>query len=716
MISAADRKKLFKSKARAESSQEQPPLPTPAPSAEHAQASKKRKELSSLAEEASLSGARSPPSCLVDCGNPAFVKVVFPLKPSFLHGDYEPRRFLQSFIPPPDRMEINSAATRDLASTLLLELGSVAMRAPELVERFKWYVAEKAKVALEEAKGLDRLRKELKGVSWKGEADPTETKTNLDFQVLLDSFLVLKSLSCHWQRAAKEPPSDPEDFATRNRVNRRSRSARTPTSRQRIKNPAKYRARCLWTRSSAGASATCRVTVRRPTPEESVFDAPPGYFAIHLKSLENGFRFPLESLVTDFFKHFDFLPCQLVPNSHRYLAGFLIRCREMGVRADLERLLTLFRVAKSSGSDGGSFAALCQRQERLFRTKKESNRTWKSTFVFVSVGAASPFRDTPLSSFRRRSKPFASSKAILDTDKLCSGGPYEPGVLVNDEALAKLGFVFHDEDEPKRQVVQSQLEEGPSVLEAPASLLRQIQIPRAPQVGSCWRRGLRARQTARTGPLILRVPRELLGGRGFAEQGESFIPPPDRMEISSAATRDLASTLLLELGSVAMRAPELVERFKWYVAEKAKGEEELRRLQEHVAGLEGKLADAEERARFAEQARIAAEEKARRLDEEAEHVIEAFQTSPAFEEAALSRMDDLLKISAQTPAGQLLLFKEGQANYSLGLHRAQEVLLERIRNGKELPKPCENPEEVDSSIYYSEDEDANGGGEDTAGN
>ncbi|VFQ63115.1 unnamed protein product [Cuscuta campestris] len=204
------------------------------------------------------------------------------------------------------------------------------------------------------------------------------------------------------------------------------------------------------------------VTVRRPTPEESVFDAPPGYFAIHLKSLESGFRFPLESLVTDFFKYFDFLPCQLVPNSHRYLAGFLIRCREMGVRADLERLLTLFRVAKSSGSDGGSFAALCQRQERLFRTKKESNRTWKSKFVFVSMGAASPFRDTPLSSFRRRSKPFASSKAIAHTDKLCSGGPYVLGVLVNDEALAKLGFVFHDEDEPKRRVVQSQLEEGPS--------------------------------------------------------------------------------------------------------------------------------------------------------------------------------------------------------------------------------------------------------------
>ncbi|VFQ69201.1 unnamed protein product [Cuscuta campestris] len=83
-----------------------------------------------------------PTSRSMDCGNPAFVKVAFPLKPSFL---WEPRRFLQSFIPPPDRMEICLSATEDLASTLMLEVGSVAMRIPELVERMEWYVAEKAK-------------------------------------------------------------------------------------------------------------------------------------------------------------------------------------------------------------------------------------------------------------------------------------------------------------------------------------------------------------------------------------------------------------------------------------------------------------------------------------------------------------------------------------------------------------------------------------------
>ncbi|VFQ71366.1 unnamed protein product [Cuscuta campestris] len=323
------------------------------------------------------------------------------------------------------------------------------------------------------------------------------------------------------------------------------------------------------------------VTVRRPTPEESVFDATPGYFAIHLKSLENGFRFPLESLVTDFFKYFDFLPCQLVPNSHRYLAGFLIRCEIMIAAPD---------------------------RTKLFKSKPRSESSQERPPLPTS---------TPSAEHAQASKKHKDVSSSMEGASLSGArSPPSRSVDCGNPTFVKVAFplkpsFLHGDYEPRRFL-------------------------------------------------------------------QSFIHPPDRMEISSAATEDLASTHLLELGSVGVlrSSPQLVERFEWYVAEKAKGEEELRRLQEHVAGLEGKLADAEERARAAEQARITAEEKARRLDEEAEH---------------------------------RLLFKEGQANYSMGLHRAQEVLLERIRDGKELLKPCENPEEFDSSIYYSEDEDAAGG-------
>ncbi|VFQ85056.1 unnamed protein product [Cuscuta campestris] len=119
------------------------------------------------------------------------------------------------------------------------------------------------------------------------------------------------------------------------------------------------------------------VIVHRPTPKDSVFDAPPGFFAIHLKSLEYGFRFPLNQLVVDFFLHFNLLPCQVVPKSHRYLAGFLVRCQQTGVHPDLARFLLLFRLAKSSGcadSDSSSYPAIFQKQQKLFKVGSEEDR------------------------------------------------------------------------------------------------------------------------------------------------------------------------------------------------------------------------------------------------------------------------------------------------------------------------------------------------------
>ncbi|VFQ92784.1 unnamed protein product, partial [Cuscuta campestris] len=202
------------------------------------------------------------------------------------------------------------------------------------------------------------------------------------------------------------------------------------------------------------------VTVQRPTTEQSVFDAPPGSFAIHLKSLEYGFRFPLHQLVIDFFLHFDFLPCQVVPKSHRYLAGFLIRCQGTGVRPDLARFLLLFRLAKSSGranSDSGSYASIFQRQEKLFKTRKDSAKSWKGKFVFVSLSSGSPFRKEPLSSFRRRSAFINSDKMLEDVEMLCRGGAFEVGSIVTNDALAALEFVFLSPEETQRSI-----EEGPS--------------------------------------------------------------------------------------------------------------------------------------------------------------------------------------------------------------------------------------------------------------
>ncbi|VFQ89243.1 unnamed protein product [Cuscuta campestris] len=72
-----------------------------------------------------------------------------------------------------------------------------------------------------------------------GEVEPKETKMNLDFYVLMESFLVLKIPFSLLERAASKLESELEDFATRNKVWRRSRSGCMSVYRQRMRNPAR---------------------------------------------------------------------------------------------------------------------------------------------------------------------------------------------------------------------------------------------------------------------------------------------------------------------------------------------------------------------------------------------------------------------------------------------------------------------------------------------
>ncbi|VFQ70676.1 unnamed protein product [Cuscuta campestris] len=391
------------------------------------------------------------------------------------------------------------------------------------------------------------------------------------------------------------------------------------------------------------------VTVHRPTAEQSVFDAPPGFFAIHLKSLEYGFRFPLHQLVIDFFLHFDFLPCQVVPKSHRYLAGFLIRCQGTGVCPDLARFLLLFRLAKSSGranSDSGSYASIFQRQEKLFKTRKDSAKSWKGKFVFVSLSSGSPFRKEPLSSFRRRSAFVSSDKMLEDVETLCRGGPFEVGSIVTNDALAALGFVFLSPEETQRSI-----EESPSGEIMLSSTERmKLMFPDAPS-GNSW-----------------------------------------------APTR----SPLVYLQAM-MRMVDITQRLRICEADRSRAYVE-------IADLNEALKVAKEQARQAEErAQQLAEEAARQARNEArEQAVAEFISSGAFQDEAFARMNDLLKAWGQTDAGRAFAHSEGTQWYNLGLFRAQQVLSDRFLNGEDFPEPCDNPDELDTSIYYPSGGDAAG--------
>ncbi|VFR02775.1 unnamed protein product [Cuscuta campestris] len=483
------------------------------------------------------------------------------------------------------------------------------------------------------------------------------------------------------------------------------------------------------------------VTVHRPTPEQSVFDAPPSFFAIHLKSLEYGFRFPLHQLVKDFFIHFDFLPCQVVPKSHRYLAGFLIQCQRTGVRPDLARFLLLFRLAKSSGranSDSNSYASIFQRQEKLFKTRKDSAKSWKGKFVFVSISSGSPFRKEPLSSFCRRSACVTSDKMLEDVETLCREGPFEVGSLVTNEALAALGFVFLSPEDTQRSI-----EEGPSgeIMLSNAERVK-LMFPDAPSGNS---------QAPTSGgrpptPPVKPTPetaqkkkRKETASAADASQGSespmmkdfghlkyvkaafparvsfldrdydpetilrSFTPPTDRAKIKDIDRETLASDTFHELGSAMMRMVDMSQRLR-------ASEDDRSMAYVEIADLSEALKAAKEQARQAEErAQQLAEGAARKARQEArDQAVAKFISSGAFQDEAFARMNDLLKAWGQTPEGKAFACSEGTSWYNLGLFRAQQVLSDRFLVGIDFPEPCDNPGEFDTSIYYP-----NGG--DTAG-
>ncbi|VFQ86661.1 unnamed protein product [Cuscuta campestris] len=481
------------------------------------------------------------------------------------------------------------------------------------------------------------------------------------------------------------------------------------------------------------------VTVQRPTTEQSVFHAPPGSFAIHLKSLEYGFRFPLHLLVIDFFLHFDFLPCQVVPKSHRYLAGFLIRCQGTGVRPDLARFLLLFRLAKSSSranSDSGSYASIFQRQEKLFKTRKDSAKSWKGKFVFVSLSSGSPFRKEPLSSFRRRSAFINSDKMLEDVETLCRGGPFEVGSIVTNDALAALGFVFLSPEETQRSI-----EEGPSgeIMLSSAERMK-LMFPdatsgssRAPTVAGRpptppvkpipepaqkkKRKDTASATDTPTGsesPLMKdfghqrHVKAAFPAGVSFLDRDydpETFLrsmtPPTDRAKIKDADREALASDMFHEMGSAMMRMVDMTHRLRINEADRSRAYVEIADLNEALKVAKEQARQAEERAKRAEEQAQQIAEAARQARQEVrEQAVAEFLSSGAFQDEAFARMNDLLKAWGQTEEGKAFARSEGTQWYNLGLFRAQQVLSDRFLNGVDLPEPCDNPDEFDASIYY----------------
>ncbi|VFQ76207.1 unnamed protein product [Cuscuta campestris] len=163
------------------------------------------------------------------------------------------------------------------------------------------------------------------------------------------------------------------------------------------------------------------IEVMRPTSTQIALDAPSGFFTVHLASLKKGLRFPLHPLLVEFLNVVDLLPCQLVPNSHRYIAGYLVQCKDVGVKPTLDHFVFTFKLTKGH-KDWASYASLSQRSRRP--------------------------------SFRRIPCPPPDATLLSITRQLCNKGVMNIKEVVTEETLAGLGFEF----------VQDELRHQPDLL------------------------------------------------------------------------------------------------------------------------------------------------------------------------------------------------------------------------------------------------------------
>ncbi|VFQ82722.1 unnamed protein product [Cuscuta campestris] len=215
------------------------------------------------------------------------------------------------------------------------------------------------------------------------------------------------------------------------------------------------------------------IEVMRPTSTQTALDAPSGFFTVHLASLKKGLRFPLHPLLIEFLNVVDLLPCQLVPNSHRYIAGYLVRCKVVGVKPTLDHFLFTFKLTKGH-KDWASYASLSQRSSKLFASdKKGSTKDWKPFFVFVSTGPESPFTGSGRPSFRRIPCPPSDATLLSITRQLCNKGVMNIKEVVTEETLAGLGFEF----------VQDELRHQPDLLRDIPGGHQPVQLKDIPEEG-----------------------------------------------------------------------------------------------------------------------------------------------------------------------------------------------------------------------------------------
>lgn len=104
-------------------------------------------------------------------------------------------------------------------------------------------------------------------------------------------------------------------------------------------------------RNTYGFPSAIRVCL--PNPGDRTCNWHPERICVLKGALEAGFRFPVHAFIIRFLAELQVHPCQLYPNSWRFLIIFLLRCRELEIPWSTTMFRSIFAVKNSSDSKPG---------------------------------------------------------------------------------------------------------------------------------------------------------------------------------------------------------------------------------------------------------------------------------------------------------------------------------------------------------------------------
>ncbi|CAH9082768.1 unnamed protein product [Cuscuta europaea] len=117
-----------------------------------------------------------------------------------------------------------------------------------------------------------------------------------------------------------------------------------------------------------------------------------------------GLRFPLHPFVREYLRYVGLAPCQLTPNNHSYIAGFLHLCRSRGATPNLDLFFQSFNIGQGGHTTVDGFANLQQvPQWRLFSDVPSSHKGWKDRFCYIKM-EENPFSGELRNHFRHHPK------------------------------------------------------------------------------------------------------------------------------------------------------------------------------------------------------------------------------------------------------------------------------------------------------------------------